>query len=74
MHNIDDETRREILGEALMDELKAIHDYVRDVPEIKAEVHQVRMKVDEMNLRLDVIEMVVREHDRDIRGLKQKAS
>ena len=71
MHDIDDETRRAVLGEALMDELKVIREYVQDVPAIKADVHQVKATVEEINDRLGVIATVVREHEREIRGLKR---
>jgi 2-phospho-L-lactate guanylyltransferase (CobY/MobA/RfbA family) len=74
MHDMDDETRREVLGEALMDELKAIREYVQDVPTIKADVRQVKLTVDEIKDRLGILESVVREHDRELRELKPKAA
>ena len=74
MHDMDDETRKEVLGEALMDELKAIREYVEDVPAIKSELHQVKATVDEINNRLAVVETVIRDHERDIRSLKHKAA
>ncbi len=42
MHNMDDETRREVLGEALMDELKLIREYVQDVPQMKTDLAAVK--------------------------------
>jgi 2-phospho-L-lactate guanylyltransferase (CobY/MobA/RfbA family) len=88
MHDIDDETRREVLGEALMDELKAIREYVQDVPAIKADVRALREDVealrDDMKMvkaavhdisdRLRTVDVVVGQHEHDIRGLKRKAA
>jgi 2-phospho-L-lactate guanylyltransferase (CobY/MobA/RfbA family) len=74
MHDMDDETRKAVLGEALMDELKAIREYVQDVPVIKRELHQVKVTVDEMNSKLTVVEAVVRGHEADIRKLKRKVA
>lgn len=72
MHDMDDNTRREVLGEFLMDELKAIREYVEDVPKIKAQVHKTNATVNEMNDRLIVMETVLRDHEQEIRRLKQK--
>jgi hypothetical protein len=57
-----------------MDELKVIREYVEDVPKTTADVHQVKVTVNEINDRLGVIETVVRDHEREIRHLKQKAA
>ena len=54
------------------DELKAVHEYVKDIPIMKQEIHQVKATVNEVNDRLSIIENVVKEHESDIRKLKQK--
>jgi hypothetical protein len=72
MHDIDDTTRKEVLGEVIMDELKAIREYVEDVPKIKAQAHQTNTTVNEINDRLVVIESVLRDHEAEIRNLKHK--
>lgn len=74
MHEMDDKTRKEVLGEVLMDELKAIREYVEDVPKIKMQVHQTNTTVNEMNERLIVMESVIREHEGEIRRLKRKSA
>lgn len=73
MQNMDDQARKEVLGEVLMDELKAIREYVEDVPQIKAQVHKINATVNEINDRLVVIETVVRDHEHEIKLLKRKA-
>ena len=74
MQSLNDDERKEVLGEALADELKAILEYVKGVPAISQELHQVHATVNEMNERLSVMEHVVREHEADIKSLKRKAA
>jgi uncharacterized protein YaaN involved in tellurite resistance len=74
MQSLDDDERKEVLGEILADELKAIGEYVKDVPKIQQEVHQIHATVDDMNDRLKVFEVVLKEHEADIRSLKRKAA
>jgi len=47
-------------GEILADELKAIGEYIKDVPKIQEEVHQVYATIDDMNDRLKVFEHVLK--------------
>lgn len=74
MQSLSDDERKEVLGEVLADELKAIREYVQDVPEIKQKVRNIDATVSEINDRLSVIENVVREHELDIKNLKAKAA
>jgi 2-phospho-L-lactate guanylyltransferase (CobY/MobA/RfbA family) len=55
MQSLNDDERKEVLGEVLADELKAIHEYVKDIPIMKQEVHQVKAIVNEVNDRLSII-------------------
>jgi hypothetical protein len=74
MQDLSDDERREVLGEILMDELKSIGEYVKDVPKIQEEVHQIHATVDDMNGRLRVFEHVLKEHEGEIQQLKHKAA
>ena len=38
MQNLSDKERKGVLGEVLMDELKAIREYVEDIPAIKKDL------------------------------------
>ena len=62
MQSLNDDERKAVLGEVLADELKAISEYVKDVPAMQQELHQVHAAVDDISDRLKVIEYVVREH------------
>ncbi|MHB1865360.1 MAG: hypothetical protein ACYCPS_04360 [Candidatus Saccharimonadales bacterium] len=74
MQSLNDDERKEVLGEVLADELKVIREYVEDVPAIKRDLHQVKTTVDEINNHLSVIEHVVKDHETDIKSLKHKAA
>ena len=74
MQSLNDDERKEVLGEVLADELKAIGEYVKDIPKVKEEVHQVHATVDDINDRLGVLGHVLKEHEQDIRQLKHKAA
>lgn len=71
MQSLSEEERREVLGEILADELKAIREYVQDVPAIKQQLHQVKTTVDDMHDKLSVLEHVVRDHEGELRQLKR---
>ena len=45
-----------IMGERIVfDLVKAIHEYVKDIPSMKSELHQVKASVDEIGNRLKVV-------------------
>lgn len=66
MHDMDDDTRKEVLGEALMDELKAIREYVQDVPLIKADLQQVKTDVTELKSDMKVVKAAVTDHSQQL--------
>ena len=73
MQDLSDDERREVLGEVLHDELKVIGEYVKDVPKIQDEVHQLHTKVDGISNKLKVFKHIFKEHEEELRQLKPKA-
>ena len=69
---MDDEMRKEVLGEVRADELKVIREYVQDIPPIKKQLNEVSETVERIDSRLEVVEIVVREHETEIKKLKHK--
>lgn len=59
MHSMDDETRREVLGEALMDELKLIREYVQDVPQMKIDLAAVKNDLHNVSADVAIIKQAV---------------
>jgi len=74
MQSLNDDERKEVLGEVLADELKVIREYVQDVPAVKQELHQVKATVEDISDRLTVIEYVVKDHESELRLLKRKVA
>lgn len=74
MQSLDDDERKEVLGEVLADELKAITEYVKDVPLLRQELHQVHATVNEINDRLTIIEHAVKEHESGLKRLRRKVA
>lgn len=85
---MDDETRREVLGEALMDELRAIRENTDEIPAIKhrlehvderltvaqSDMKVVKAAVRDISSKLVVIDHRLDDHDRAIKRLEHKAA
>lgn len=63
MQSLSDDERQEILGEVLFDELKAIREYVEDLPAIK-------QRLTEVDERLIEVERIVKIQEIDIRQIR----
>ena len=73
MQSLNDDDHNSVLGEVLSDHLKAILEYVKQVPALQQELHEVHAAVNDISDRLHVIEQVVKEHESEIRQLQRKA-
>ena len=67
---MDDEMRKEVLGEVLMNELKAIREYVKEVPNIKKTVDQIDTNLEEVQTNVKAIFAVVKNHEQRITDLE----
>ena len=74
MHDMSDEDRKAVFGEAILDELKAIREYLTDIPVMNKKIDVLDEKVDALQQNDNVTEVVLREHEADIRMLKQKTA
>jgi hypothetical protein len=70
MQSLSDDERRTVLGEVLMDELKAIHELVQDVPAIKKKVDKLEEDMSEVKAGIKVIKSVVKKHSDEIKELQ----
>lgn len=77
MQNLNDDERKQVLGEVLADELKAIHELVKDVPFIKKDVETLRRDNEELKSDMKVVKAVnidmsreQKEHDMRISHLE----
>jgi hypothetical protein len=72
MQSLNDDERKEVMGDILADELQAIREYVQDVPLIKQELHHVAAAVETISGHLSVISTVVKDHESVLQKLNQK--
>ena len=71
MQSLSDDERKQALGEVLAEELKAIHELVKDVPEMKQKIDVLDSDMKEVKSYIKVIKAAVtdisreqKEHDR----------
>jgi hypothetical protein len=67
---MDDENRKEVLGEALMDELKVIREYVSDIPHIKKKVNRIDARLQVLESYDKATRLVVKDHETRITSLE----
>lgn len=81
MHDIGDENRKTVLGEALFDELRAIRELVSEVPAISRDVKLLKEDVEILKDDVATIKSVIKHqsvtinrHDREIKVLQAKVA
>lgn len=68
---MDDETRRDVLGEAVMEELRAIREYVSDVPEMKTTINRIDERLVVVEGDLQVVKLAVRHISDELHEVKE---
>ncbi len=71
---MDDEQRRGILGEVLMDELRIIQEYVQDIPDMKHQLESVDGRLANVESDMKVVKKIAGLHSQEIRDLQTKVS
>lgn len=74
MMSLNDDERREVFGEVLMDELRVIREYLSDIPIIKKDVRELKQITKEHTQILQRHDVLLRIHDRDIEQPKAKCA
>lgn len=65
MQSLDDDERKAILGEVLLDELKAIRGGISNLP-TRPEFNELKADVEELKADVKVIKAVVTDHSKQI--------
>jgi hypothetical protein len=65
MQDLSDEERRQVLGEVLLDELKAIREGISDLP-TRSEFNELAEKVDRIDARTAVIQAAVTDQSKQL--------
>jgi len=74
MQSLNDEERREILGDVLADELKVIREYVQDVPELKQGINDLKQDVDGLKSDMKIVKAAVVGQSRQLKDHEQMVS
>lgn len=66
MQSLNNDERKQVLGEVLSDELKVILEYVKDVPIIKRQVDKLKEDMTEVRSDIKVIKVSVTDMSRQL--------
>lgn len=77
MQSLSEDEKRQVLGSVLADQLSAIHEAVKDVPEIRNQLEKLNKELDQVSSDVRVVKAAitnlteqVNEHERSIAGLQ----
>jgi hypothetical protein len=68
---MQDDARKDVLGEQLLSELHAIHELVQDVPSMKSDLNQVKADVTDLKADMQAVKAVQREHSQTLQEHSQ---
>jgi peptidoglycan hydrolase CwlO-like protein len=63
MQSLNDDERKQVLGEVLADELKVIHELVSDVPKISKKVNKLYKDMQIVKSDIKTIKAAVKNHE-----------
>ena len=70
---MDDENRREVLIEAMMNELKIIREGVEALSGVPSRLDRIDHRLENLESDMQVVKIVLREHSADVTELKDKS-
>lgn len=71
---MDGDMRKEVLGEVLLDELKAIREYVEEIPEMKKTLSKMDGRLENLETDMSAVNAVLHGHETDLKYLKHKVA
>lgn len=71
MQDLTDDDRKQVLGEVLMDELKAIREGISALP-TRTEFKKLEEKVDKLSDNTGVVKSVVKDHSKQLSNHEQR--
>lgn len=70
MHDMDDEARKEALGEVLMDELKVIREYLEHITPLVQLIPEMREDIAALKADMHVMKLLYKDHEARITTLE----
>lgn len=62
---------KEILNEDLDSKLDVILEYVKDIPEMKGDIKQMKQQLDRHEVDIDLLKLGIKQHNKDIKELQK---
>ncbi len=69
---VNKDNKEDVLQERLLHEVEAVHEYVKDIPDLKSDVQTVKEDVKDIKAELLVMKEAVKGHSREIAELKSE--
>ncbi len=69
MQSLSDDERKLVFGEVLANELKIIHEYVKDIPDINRRLVRVETGVYELKSDMKAVKAAITDQGRQIKAL-----
>lgn len=66
MQSLNNEERKQVLGEVLSDELKVIREYVQDVPIVKHKVDKLEKDMTEIKSDMKIVKVAITDMSRQL--------
>ncbi len=70
MQSLNNDERKQVLGEVLADELKVIREYVEDIPDIKKDVHKLKEDIAQIKSDMKIVKVITKNHESRIMQLE----
>lgn len=72
MHGMDDDTRKEVLGEVVMDELKVIREYLEYLMPVRQRVEDIDKRLVAIESDVKIIKLTVTDHSKQLYRHEQR--
>ena len=72
MDSLSDDERKKVLGEVLMDELKAIYEYVKEIPVIRRDVDILKKDMIIVKSNIATIKSVLKDQGYQVKDHEQR--
>lgn len=62
---------KDVITEELRGDIKAILEYVKDIPEMKDDIKQMKLQLDRHEVDIDLLKLGIEHHSKEIKELQK---
>lgn len=62
---------RDVIAEELRGDIKAILEYVKDIPEMKGDIKQMKLQLERHEVDIDLLKLGIKQHSKEIGELQK---